>query len=156
MTRVSKAVFSLHQLYTSKSLFMNTKYSLVRYSLGTLLAIVALNAFGGGYYGMSGAENVPVEWLENSPFPNYFIPSLFLFVAVGGSCLGAAIMAFRGRESARRYAVISALIIFGWLTAQIAIIGYVSWMQPATSIAALLILILGLLYHSKPQLAKEV
>jgi len=51
----------------------------IRYSLGALLIILAVNAFGGGYYGMAGAEGVPIEWLNGSPFPNYFIPGLFLF-----------------------------------------------------------------------------
>ena len=43
----------------------------VRYTLGLLLLLVAINAFGGGYYGMAGAKDVPVEWLEGSPFHNY-------------------------------------------------------------------------------------
>ena len=33
---------------------------------------------------MAGAENVPVEWLQGSPFHSYFIPGLFLFLTVGG------------------------------------------------------------------------
>ena len=53
-----------------------------RYSLGGLLAFGALNAFAGGYYGMSGAEDVPREWLEGSPFEDYFIPGLILFLVV--------------------------------------------------------------------------
>jgi hypothetical protein len=36
----------------------------IRWILGLLLAFVALNAFAGGYYGMSGARNVPTEWLQ--------------------------------------------------------------------------------------------
>lgn len=67
---------------------------LVRYLLGSLLAFGAINAFGGGYYGLSGAEGVPVEWLEGSPFRSYFVPSVVLFVVVGGSFLFAAIAVF--------------------------------------------------------------
>lgn len=33
----------------------------IRYTLGFLLALLALNAFGGGYYGMAGAQHVPVQ-----------------------------------------------------------------------------------------------
>ena len=33
----------------------------IRVVLGTLLAFLALNAFGGGIYGLMGAEGVPVE-----------------------------------------------------------------------------------------------
>lgn len=38
----------------------------IRYPLGGLLAFGALNAFGGGYYGLAGAPGVPTEWLEGS------------------------------------------------------------------------------------------
>src|SRR6185503_7859661 len=41
---------------------------LLRGVLGGLLAFGALNAFAGGLYGMSGAPDVPREWLEGSPF----------------------------------------------------------------------------------------
>ena len=58
---------------------------IIRIILGTLLAIIALNALGGGFYGMMGAKEIPIEWLKGSPFKSYFIPALFLFVVVGGS-----------------------------------------------------------------------
>lgn len=66
----------------------------IRYSLAILLLILVLNAFGGGYYGMAGAEGVPKEWLNVSPFNNYYTPSLFLFLFVGGSALLAAVTVF--------------------------------------------------------------
>ena len=52
--------------------------SWIRLVLGGLLAFGALNAFGGGVYGLSGAEGVPLELLEGSPFKTYFVPSLIL------------------------------------------------------------------------------
>ena len=67
-----------------------TSEKLINYSLGILLAFLALNAFGGGYYGMSGAKDVPLEWLEGGPFKNYFIPSLF-FVYYYWRCCFACI-----------------------------------------------------------------
>jgi hypothetical protein len=46
----------------------------VRVALGALLAFGALNAFGGSYYGLSGAAEVPREWLRGSPaFGAYLI-----------------------------------------------------------------------------------
>jgi hypothetical protein len=67
-----------------------TRSNVARYTLGGLLALVAVNAFGGGYYGLAGAEGIPREWLAGSPFHSYFVPSLFLLVVVGGSCSRAA------------------------------------------------------------------
>ncbi len=65
-----------------------------RIILGILLAFAALNAFGGGYYGMNGAPGVPVEWLEGTPFSCYFYPGLILFVIVGGAFLTASVLNF--------------------------------------------------------------
>lgn len=120
-----------------------SKQNSVRYILGSLLAFSALNAFGGGYYGMSGAEGVPLELLVGSPFKNYFIPSLVLFVVVGGSFLFAAIAVFARLPYARLAAYGAVAVVFTWLAVQLAIIGYVSWMQPVTAITGIVILLLA-------------
>lgn len=114
--------------------------SVSRYLLSGLLAFGALNAFGGGYYGMAGAEGVPIEWLEGSPFDDYFVPGLILFVAVGGSLLAAAIAVFANLSMARAAAVGATAVLFGWLVIETLMIGYVSWMQPATAVGGLVIL----------------
>ena len=121
----------------------------LRTSLGGLLAFGAVNAFAGGYYGMAGAADVPKEWLEGSPFDSYFIPGLVLFVVVGGSLLAAAIAVFARLPIARTMASAAGAIVLGWLVVETAIIGYVSWMQPATTIGGLLILLLAFLLPHK-------
>ena len=119
----------------------------IRYSLGSLLVFGALNAFGGGYYGLSGAKGVPTEWLEGSPFSDYFVPSLILLVVVGGAFMVAAIAVLRNLRIARLAALTAGIVVLGWLTVQLAIIGYVSWMQPTTAIAGALVLVLGSLFR---------
>jgi len=116
---------------------------LIRHALGTLLAFGALNAFGGGYYGLAGAQGIPTEWLEGSPFSDYFIPSAVLFVVVGGSFLLAAIAVFARWPIARHLAIGAGFVVLGWLAVQVAIIGYVSWMQPTTAIAGVVVLALA-------------
>lgn len=116
---------------------------LLRYTLSFLLALVALNAFAGGYYAMSGAVDVPTEWLIGSPFHDYFLPGLILFIVVGGVFLVAAILVFVRLRIARVATFGAVAIVFIWLGAQVAIIGYVSWMQPTTAIIALVILLIG-------------
>lgn len=118
--------------------------SLIRRSLGTLLLLVALNAFGGGWYGMAGADAVPISWLEGSRFRDYFIPSMILFVVVGGSALLSAILVFMRQRKARFFSFLCVLIIILWLSIQIITIGYVSWMQPTTAAATFIILLLAL------------
>jgi hypothetical protein len=117
----------------------------LRYALGLLLGFAALNAFGGGYYGMTGARGIPTEWLLGSPFDSYFIPSLFLFVVVGGSFLVAAIAVLARWSLAWVAAIAAGAIVLGWIAVQVSLIGYVSWMQPATAIAGVVILRLAVL-----------
>ena len=115
----------------------------------SLLAFAALNAFGGGYYAMSGAKGVPIEWLGGSLFQNYFIPGLILFFIVGGAFLVSAVAVFGRLRIARLTTFAAVVIVFIWLSVQVAIIGYVSWMQPVTACVALLILFLALIYLKK-------
>jgi hypothetical protein len=123
----------------------NSSHTLTRYVLGVLLAFVALNAFAGGYYGMSGAESVPLAWLDGSPFHNYFVPGLILLIVVGGSLLFAAIAVFARLRVARPAAFGAVAVLAIWLTVQVAIIGYISWMQPTTATVGFVVFILTLL-----------
>lgn len=111
----------------------------VQIPLGILLLVLALNALGGGYYGMAGAKDIPIEWLKGSPFRDYFFPGLILLIFVGGSALVAAILVFIKHRLAKIAAFGSCAIVVIWLSVQVAIIGYVSWMQPTT--AALTVII---------------
>jgi hypothetical protein len=72
--------------------------------LGALLAFGAINAFA-GWYGLSGVPGVPLDWLAGSQFTNYFIPSVVLFVVVGGALAFAAIAVFARWRLARRSAL---------------------------------------------------
>lgn len=110
----------------------------VRYTLGVALGFVALNAFGGGAYGLAGAENVPPAWLEGSPFRDYLIPSTILLFVVGGSSWLAALGAFANWH-ARVLALAASAILLGWIVVQVAIIGLVSPLQPFMAIMALVI-----------------
>jgi hypothetical protein len=105
-----------------------------------VLAFVALNAVAGGYYGLSGAPGVPIEWLRDSPFSDYTIPSWILLVVVGGSLATAAVAVVGAWRVARISALLAGAILLTWIAVQVAIIGYVSWMQPATFAAGLLII----------------
>jgi hypothetical protein len=121
----------------------------IRYLLGSLLAFGALNAFAGGYYGLAGAEGVPREWLEGTPFNDYFYPSLILLVVVGGSCLVAAAAVFARFRVGRFAAFAAAAVLLIWLAVELLMLGYISWMQPATAAGAFVVLILAWLLPSR-------
>src|SRR5687768_10819564 len=118
-----------------------------RYTLTGLLIFGGLNAIAGGYYGLSGADNVPLEWLEGSPFTTYFLPSLILFAFVGGSQLAAGIAMIEQSRFAHVAAFGAGTILLGWIGVQLSIIGYVSWMQPVTAAGGVVIVILAWLLH---------
>lgn len=117
--------------------------SVIRNALGGLLLLLAINAFGGGYYGMAGAAGVPLEWLKGSLFQSYFLPGLFLFIMIGGLSVSAAVLVFRRHAKANILTSICGIVVLGWLTIQVAIIGYVSWMQPVTAFVVVAILFLN-------------
>jgi hypothetical protein len=114
-----------------------------RLLLGALLAFGAVNAFGGGSYGLSGARGVPREWLAGSPFSDYLVPSLILFIVVGGVLSLAAVLVFRRHRMAITAAYAAAAILLIWILVQVAMIGYVSWLQPATLAGSLLVALLA-------------
>lgn len=119
-----------------------------RITLVVLQLLLFVNACGGTVYGLAGARDIPRSWLEGSPFQSYLIPSLFLLIAVGGSMLIATVLWLLGRRVADgRWApwasIAAGSVLVGWIVAQVAMIGYVSWMQPACFVAGLAIAALG-------------
>lgn len=105
--------------------------------LSVLQWFVALNAFGGGAFGLAGAPGLPPEWLAGSPFSSYLVPSLVLIVAVGGLHALAAVRAWQGHPRALLLGRAAGVVLLGWIVVQVAIIGYVSWLQPAMGATAL-------------------
>jgi hypothetical protein len=100
-----------------------------RIGLGLLMAVVAVNAFAGGIYGLTGARDIPRAWLQGSPFADYLIPSLILLIVVGGSLLLAAIAVLARWPVARGLSFAAGTILLGWVIVQVLIIGPVSWLQ---------------------------
>jgi energy-converting hydrogenase Eha subunit B len=101
--------------------------------------IVMLNAFGGGFYGLNGAKDIPLSWLDGSPFKSFVIPSLFLFVVIGGGMLTATIAWLRKSRLAPWVSLGMGVLLMLWIVVQVSIIGYVSWMQPTSFAAGLAI-----------------
>jgi len=97
--------------------------------------LVMLNAFGGGYYGLSGAPGVDPAWLDGTPFSSYFIPSLFLFAVIGGGMAVATAAWILKSRVAPWLSLAMGVTLMSWIVVQVAMIGYVSWMQPVSFVA---------------------
>jgi hypothetical protein len=91
---------------------------------------MALWALAGVTYALGGAEGVDRAWLDGSSFHNYVVPGLILGIAVGGSQAAAAISLWRRSRHARVVMHAAAAIVLIWIAVRVAIIGYVSALQP--------------------------
>lgn len=127
----------------------------LRIFMGILLLILAVSAFEGGYYALSGAKGVPLDWLNGSPFHSYFIPGLFLLVIIGGGSLVTAILVFAGHKRSFLWSVVLCMVVFIWLIVQFSIIGFKSLMQPATALLVLLILLLSVVCKNRQLSARR-
>ena len=117
-----------------------------RWLLVTIEAVVALNAVGGAYWGLAGAEDVPRKWLAGTPFDSYVVPSLILLVAVGGGMGAAATAQLVHHNLAPEASLGAGLTLMGWILVQVLLIapnGGVSWLQPAMFAAGGLVAALG-------------
>ena len=104
--------------------------------------VVAANAVGGGLYGLSGAESVPPEWLDGSPFETYLIPSLALLVVVGGTMAIAAAALVVHHHRAAELSIGAGIVLLVWLAIGMLIIP-LSWLQPTFLVVAILVIVLG-------------
>jgi hypothetical protein len=95
-----------------------------------LQLVVMANAFGGGYYAMSGAPAWDPAWLDGSPFGSYLVPGLLLFAVVGGGMAIASLAWLLKSRVAPWLSLFMGATLVGWIVAQVAIIGYVSPLQP--------------------------
>jgi hypothetical protein len=94
---------------------------------GILLALLFLNGFGaiaGGIGVMRDALPFPDVWLQDTPFHSYFLPGLILFLAVGGSQLAAAYAILRRHLLTKSAAVFAGFVLTGWMTGELALIGF--------------------------------
>jgi hypothetical protein len=69
--------------------------NILRILLIVCSVFLALTAFAGGVGLLAGLNAPPVELLKGTPFSDYTIPGLSLFVLVGGGALSAVILILR-------------------------------------------------------------
>jgi hypothetical protein len=102
-----------------------------------LVALEVFVAVGAAFGGSSmlrdptgGLIGFPAELLTRTPFPSYFVPGLVLLVVVGGSQAAAVVAALLRQPAARWLGGGAGAVLLGWILVQIALLGYVSWLQP--------------------------
>ena len=116
--------------------------------LGAIQAFIGLGALGGGFMLVrdpsGSALGVPLSLLEGSPFPNFFIPGMFLLAVNGvGSIIGAG-LSFTRRRYAQEIAIVLGAILVAWIVIQVVIISSFSWLHVLYFILGIVELGIGL------------
>ena len=126
---------------------MNFKRRLLTYSLGAFQAFIGITAIAGGFRLVSnpnGASDIPIEWLNSSPFTNYFIPGSVLLIVIGfGNVLGG-IFSFLSKRYAGGLAAMLGTFLILFMTIEVWFVGLRNFLQPLYFILGAIVLILGL------------
>jgi hypothetical protein len=111
-----------------------------------LLAIdpfLTVSAFGGGIGLLIGLIDLPRDWLGDTPFDSYAIPGVVLLVVVGGAWLIATLSLFVRHPVAPLASIAAGVVQLGWFAVQVAMLGYISWMQPFIGALAVIVIVLA-------------
>jgi hypothetical protein len=121
----------------------------VRVTLGSLELFVGIGALaGGGALALvpdGDLLRMPVSLLNGSPFHTYFVPGLILFGIVGGVNTLAGFLTLGGHPVRKHASVFAAVILMGWISVEVALLGYLHWAQPLYFGFGLLTLLLAFL-----------
>jgi len=137
------------------------KHHILYYVLCFLLLFLGLNAIMGGLLLMMKPDGslmgMTLDWLQNAPFKNYFIPGLILFSTLGlitlftlaglvfkMDCTWCSILnIYPDRFWAWTYSVYIGIIAIIWITVQLIMTQYF-WIQPVIIFNGVLILMCAL------------
>ena len=87
-----------------------------------------------------------LEWLHGSPFANYLIPGILLFIVIGLGSLAAALVLWKKPEISWMTTMIAGGALIIWILVQVSIVGYLSILQPIFFIIGVLEFVLGFSY----------
>lgn len=81
--------------------------------------------------------------MQASPFPDYSLPSLFLFIVIEGAFLAGSLAVFPRLTFARTLTHANGVLLVDRIRALLAIFGFVSCLQSAMVAAALVVELLA-------------
>lgn len=121
--------------------------------LGSLEAINGLSALLGGYILITDPTGQSLglnrEWLQNTPFPDYLIPGIVLFLLIGMTNVWGMWLTFNRKEKRAAFGSVFGLLLMGWIIAQVIWIGYKDFLQPLYFTTGLLQTFAGLALASQ-------
>lgn len=123
----------------------NTKFFIV------LLIIVeffnGLSGLAGGFGLISdptaASLGMELSWLEGTPFRNFLIPGIILFLINGIGNTAAAILSIRKTRCFEITGIVLGVVMMIWIISQVAFIGYKNFLQPLYFSTGLIQTLLG-------------
>ncbi len=114
-------------------------------SLSVVDAGLAALAIWGGISLIVGAPGfrLPVEWLAPVGLDSWVLPGVTLIVLIGGAMGSAAVAGWRNTPHAPAVSLAAAVVLLGWLTVQLVVIGPRTPVQAATATLDLLVIVLA-------------
>jgi hypothetical protein len=90
---------------------------------GTLSGLLMISKPGGEIL------NLPLTLLEGTPFKNFLIPGILLTVLAGGINLIAVFYNMQRHPNRYNWAMAGGIMISGWITVQLFLIGSIHWLH---------------------------
>ncbi len=118
-------------------------HRILRIALIVVDIFAALTAIAGGVALIVGVIQFPADWLLKTPFSSYLIPALTLAIVVGGSALVAAVTMLIRHAVGVIVSLIAGIMMSGWIIVQVAMLGYVSLLQPFMFAVGLVTIVLA-------------
>lgn len=136
---------------------MNSKYLYI--SLGIIQIFVAFGAIPVGFMMIANPDGsslgMPLSLLKNSPFTNFFIPGLFLFLINGFFNLFGGILSLKKHKFSPITSLVLGIILMMWISIQVYFITLNSFLQPLFFIIGLIESILSYILLKKEIIKDE-
>lgn len=112
-----------------------------------LLIFTGISALAGGYgliMDPSGkAVNIPLEYLRQTPFPDYLLPGIILFMAIGILSLIVAFTALRSFKNYPYFIILQGCILAGWILIQMMLIQTLHALHVVYGSVGIVLIIMG-------------
>lgn len=97
--------------------------NIIRISIVVLLVVLSILAIGGGWMLINDPSGesiqIPIDLLSNTPFNDYLVPGVILFIFVGILSFFTAFLAVLKKRGFTRLVVLEGIILVGWLSIEL-------------------------------------
>jgi len=123
-------------------------------TLGILQSFIALLAIPAGWSMIFEPDGsgigISTEILQTSPFPNFYIPGLFLFIGNGLCHLTGAVFSFKKSKLAGIIGIGLGIFLLTWIMVQVYYTaGIIHFLQPLFFVVAIVEIIFGVVIFLK-------